>query len=54
LRSAAAQSLAANAIADALPLFEVLASGDAAGLQMPLSASLSLEVAFVPRAVPGA
>jgi hypothetical protein len=54
LRSEAAQSLAANAIADALPLFEVLASGDAAGLQMPLSASLSLEVAFVPRAVPGA
>jgi hypothetical protein len=35
LRSALAQSLADNAMADALPLFEVLAGGRAAELALP-------------------
>jgi Beta-ketoacyl synthase, N-terminal domain len=37
LRSAAAQALAHNAMADALPLFEALAAGQACELRMPLA-----------------
>lgn len=44
LRSEAALPLASNAAADALPLFEALARGDAAPLAMPLSARLALRV----------
>ena len=44
LRSEAALPLASNAAADALPLFEALACGDAAPLAMPLSARLALRV----------
>ena len=43
-RSEAAQALATNAIADALPLFEALASGRNETLAMPLSARLSLQL----------
>ena len=42
--SDAARSLAGNAMADALPLFEALASRSAAPLAMPLSARLALRV----------
>lgn len=42
LRSAAAQSLAHNAMADALPLLEALAAGGPRSLRMPLSTMLSL------------
>ena len=45
LRSEAALPLAANAMADALPLFEALAwPGDGAQLSMPLSAALALRL----------
>jgi hypothetical protein len=44
LRSPAALALAANAMADALPLFEALACHDAGPLALPLSASLALQV----------
>lgn len=44
LRSEAALPLAANAMADAVPLFESLARADGAALQMPLSESLALRV----------
>jgi hypothetical protein len=44
LRTEAARSLSLNAMADALPLFEALACGDAAPLRLPLSEKLSLEV----------
>jgi hypothetical protein len=45
-RSAAAQALAANAMADALPLFEALADTDAfpATVTLPLAARLSLRL----------
>ena len=44
LRSKAALPLATNAMADAVPLFEALARGDAAALAMPLSATLALRL----------
>lgn len=44
LRSAAAQALAANASAAALPLFEALALGDNCSLAWPLSAALHLQL----------
>ena len=44
LRSEAALPLAANAMADAIPFFEALARGDTAGLRMPLSERLALQV----------
>lgn len=45
LRSEAAQALAANSMADALPLFEALAArSSAAALSLPLSAQLSLQL----------
>jgi hypothetical protein len=44
LQSSAAQSLAINAMADALPLFEALARGDKALVQLPLSSALGLEL----------
>jgi len=44
LRSEAALPLAANAMADALPLYEAIALGDSTALQMPLSAELSLQL----------
>lgn len=43
-RSEAAQALSANAIADALPLFEALAGGRSETVSMPLSAQLSLQL----------
>ncbi|WP_395703399.1 beta-ketoacyl synthase chain length factor [Aquabacterium sp.] len=42
--SAAAQALAGNAMADALPLFEALAQGGAATLALPLSARQTLQL----------
>jgi hypothetical protein len=42
LRSAAAQSLTANAMADGLPLFETLANDNPALLLMPVSTGLTL------------
>ena len=45
LRSAAARSLAGNAMADCLPLFEALADGSSEPLVMPLSSSLFLQIA---------
>jgi Beta-ketoacyl synthase, N-terminal domain len=44
LQSSAAQALATNAMADALPLFEALARGDEALVQLPLSNALGLEL----------
>jgi Beta-ketoacyl synthase, N-terminal domain len=44
LRSEAALPLASNAMADAVPLFEALARGGAAGLRMPLSSMLALDL----------
>jgi hypothetical protein len=44
LHSTAAQALASNAMADALPLFEALATGAQVPLLMPLSERLSLRV----------
>lgn len=44
LHSAAARSLAGNAMADCLPLFEALATGAAEPLALPLSSLLSLHV----------
>jgi Beta-ketoacyl synthase, N-terminal domain len=46
LRSAAAQALAGNAMADALPLFELLAHGDGGALCLPLSAGLGLALSI--------
>jgi hypothetical protein len=40
----AAQSLASNALADALPLFEALADGGGVPLSMPLSSLLALRL----------
>lgn len=48
LRSAAAQSLAGNAMADGLPLLEALALGRSETVPMPLSAALSMQVALTP------
>ena len=48
LRSQAAQSLAHNAMADALPLLEALASGHTESLLMPLSPLMSLKVELSP------
>lgn len=48
LRSGAAQALAANAAAAALPLFETLAAGHAHTLCWPLSPTLGLQVALQP------
>jgi Beta-ketoacyl synthase, N-terminal domain len=45
LQSPAARSLAGNAMADALPLFEALAGAAGATLTLPLSASLALRLA---------
>ena len=50
LRSAAAQALAHNAIADGLPLAEALAAGTDTALSLPLGAGLSLHLAL--RALP--
>lgn len=44
LRSAPAQALQANAMADALPLFEAIATGVSEPILLPLSAQLSLQV----------
>lgn len=44
LRSAAAQALAGNAMADGLPLFEALALEQQAALRLPLSATLALDL----------
>jgi hypothetical protein len=46
----AARALNANAMADALPLFEALARGGAESLSMPLSATLSLQLRLAPQA----
>ena len=48
LRSSLAQSLAANAMADALPLFEALARGDSCTQGLPLSATLGLQLRLTP------
>jgi hypothetical protein len=49
LRSSAARALAGNAMADALPLFELLAHGDGGTLRMPLSAGLGLALSIKTR-----
>ncbi len=48
LRSAAARGLRDNAMAQALPLFEALATGAATNLCLPLSAGTRLELALTP------
>ncbi len=48
LHSALAQSLAGNAMADALPLFEALACGDGCALTLPLSAALVVHLRLTP------
>jgi hypothetical protein len=50
LRSALAQSLADNAMADALPLFEALAGGEGCALSLPLSATQALQLHLTPLA----
>jgi hypothetical protein len=45
--SAAAQGLAGNALADALPFFEALARGDTPALALPLSSRQSLSLRFL-------
>jgi hypothetical protein len=50
LRSALAQSLANNAMADALPLFEALAGGEGCALALPLSATRALQLCLTPLA----
>jgi hypothetical protein len=45
--SAAAQALAGNALADALPFFEALARGDTPALALPLSPRQSLSLRFL-------
>jgi len=47
IASPAAQALAGNALADALPFFEALARGDTPALAMPLSARQSLALRFL-------
>jgi hypothetical protein len=46
LHSDAARSLTANAMADALPLFESLARGTGGTLRLPLGDTLSLQLAM--------
>lgn len=46
----AAQGLAANPMADALPLFEGLARSEASALQLPLGPALALRIALRPLA----
>ena len=53
LRSAAAQALAGNAMADALPLCEALAGDDPAALCLPLGPALGLDVVITPLAPTG-
>ncbi len=53
-RSAAAQALADNASAPALPLFEALATGHDAALAWPLSSTLHLQLRSRPLTPPGA
>jgi len=48
LQSAAARSLAGNAMADGLPLFEALARGGPADLTLPLSPRQGLRLALAP------
>jgi hypothetical protein len=48
LRSAAARALKANAMADALPLFEALARAEVETLRLPLSGALSLQLELQP------
>lgn len=48
LASTAARSLADNAMADALPLFEALAAGRARSLRLPLGAGCGLRMALRP------
>ena len=48
-QSDAARALDANAMADALPLFEALARGGAESVSMPLSAMLSLQLRLAPQ-----
>ena len=48
LQSDAARALGANAMADALPLFEALARGEADRCTLPLSATLSLQLQLRP------
>jgi hypothetical protein len=48
-RSAAAQALARNALADTLPLFEALAQGQPATHALQLSPALQLQVGLQPR-----
>jgi len=45
----AVRALAGNALADALPLFEALAQGQAAGLALTVSPGLQLRLALQPR-----
>jgi len=47
--SDAARALKANAMADALPLFEILARGKAEALDLPLAANLSLQLRLEPQ-----
>lgn len=59
LRSPAARALTGNAMADALPLFEALARGEAAALALPLGPMLAMALDLKPlvtarRADPGA
>lgn len=48
LRSAAAQHLGHNAIADCLPLFERIADGAVSSLDLPLDDALSLHIQWTP------
>ncbi|MDM0046538.1 beta-ketoacyl synthase chain length factor [Variovorax dokdonensis] len=48
LRSDAARALARNGLADALPLFEALARGEATTLDMPLSGHQTLRLRLAP------
>lgn len=54
LRSAAAQALAPNAMADALPLFEALAAESAAEVALAASDALNLTLTLAPLAPAGA
>jgi hypothetical protein len=47
--SDAARALKANAMADALPLFESLARGKPEALALPLSGTLSLQLRLEPQ-----
>jgi hypothetical protein len=47
VQSAAAEALAGNALADALPFFEALARGDSPALALPLSPRQSLSLRFL-------